>query len=197
MLVSFFVVDAIVFWRRRLSNQRAFIHSMRDHHHHHHRDPILDLSLLDDDILFIESNKKRDDFDVYNRRERERERETKRRKARTTTCACAACVAELSDTAAATTAETAFPAMVTIGFTSSAVLSWPSSLSSSSEEEARTIIILDVGRRVDVGRRDPATTRAAARPPVKLVMRVVDDDDTTAMMMMMMICLLLQCACKQ
>ena len=86
---------------------------MRDHHHHH-RDPILDLS-LDDDILFIESNKKRDDF--------EREKERERRKARTITCACAACVAELSDTAAATTAETAFPAMVTIGFITSAVLS--------------------------------------------------------------------------
>ena len=113
MFVSFFVVFyAIVFWRRRLSNQRAFIHSMRDHHHH--RDPILDLS-LDDDILFIESNKKRDDF--------EREKERERRKARTTTCACAVCVAELSDTAAATTAETAFPAMVTIGFITSAVLS--------------------------------------------------------------------------
>ena len=146
---------------------------------HHHRDPILDLFRTTISFSSIASNKKTPTPTTplitsaqKEERERERERERDEVGARTT-CACAACVAELSDTAAATTAETAFPAMVTIGFAAGVL-----SQSSSSLREARIIVDGD-GRRA--GRRDPATTRAAARPPVKLVMRVVVDDDDTAM----------------
>jgi hypothetical protein len=136
-------------------------------------------SLPDDDILFIQSHRiKKRRRRRLRKKKRERERERDEVGARTT-CACAACVAELSDTAAATTAETAFPAMVTIGF-AAGVLSQSSSSVVGVLWEARIIVVDGDGRRA--GRRDPATTRAAARPPVKLVMRVVVDDDDTAMM---------------
>ena len=152
-------------------SKNAFTFDTRDHHH---RDPILDLlrtTISFSSIHRIKKRRRRRLLLRLRKKQNPRERERDEVGARTT-CACAACVAELSDTAAATTAETAFPAMVTIGF--AAVLSQSSS---SVVWEAR--IIVDGGRRA--GRRDPATTRAAARPPVKLVMRVVVDDDDTAM----------------
>ena len=140
----------------------------------HHRDPRFSISSGRRYPFHpIASNKKTPTPTTAQKEERERERDEVGAR---TTCACAACVAELSDTAAATTAETAFPAMVTIGFADEAEVL---SQSSSSLREARIIVDGD-GRRA--GRRDPATTRAAARPPVKLVMRVVVDDDDTAMM---------------
>ena len=144
----------------------------------HHRDPRFSISSGRRYPFHpIASNKKTPTPTTAQKEERERERDEVGAR---TTCACAACVAELSDTAAATTAETAFPAMVTIGF-AAGVLSQSSSSVVGVLWEARIIVVDgDDGRRA--GRRDPATTRAAARPPVKLVMRVVVDDDDTAMM---------------
>ena len=147
----------------------------------HHRDPRFSISSGRRYPFHpIASNKKTPTPTTAQKEERERERERERDEVGArTTCACAACVAELSDTAAATTAETAFPAMVTIGF-AAGVLSQSSSSVVGVLWEARIIVVDGDGRRA--GRRDPATTRAAARPPVKLVMRVVVDDDDTAMM---------------
>ena len=143
----------------------------------HHRDPRFSISSGRRYPFHpIASNKKTPTPTTAQKEERERERDEVGAR---TTCACAACVAELSDTAAATTAETAFPAMVTIGF-AAGVLSLSSSSVVGVLWEARIIVVDGDGRRA--GRRDPATTRAAARPPVKLVMRVVVDDDDTAMM---------------
>ena len=143
----------------------------------HHRDPRFSISSGRRYPFHpIASNKKTPTPTTAQKEERERERDEVGAR---TTCACAACVAELSDTAAATTAETAFPAMVTIGF-AAGVLSQSSSSVGVVLWEARIIVVDGDGRRA--GRRDPATTRAAARPPVKLVMRVVVDDDDTAMM---------------
>ena len=146
----------------------------------HHRDPRFSISSGRRYPFHpIASNKKTPTPTTAQKEERERERERERDEVGArTTCACAACVAELSDTAAATTAETAFPAMVTIGF-AAGVLSQSSSVVVGVLWEARIIVVDGDGRRA--GRRDPATTRAAARPPVKLVMRVVVDDDDTAM----------------
>ena len=159
---------------------RLSTHSKNAFTRDHHRDPRFSISSGRRYPFhpIAKSNKKTPTPTTAQKEERERERERDEVGARTT-CACAACVAELSDTAAATTAETAFPAMVTIGF-AAGVLSQSSSSVVGVLWEARIIVVDGDGRRA--GRRDPATTRAAARPPVKLVMRVVVDDDDTAMM---------------